>query len=277
MRNPFAPSLMIRIAGHAISLSRIDRHSRASLPAVLAESQVDGNDLNSPEALALRLRTLLSDASAKRARTQVLLADSLVRYFTVTPPANAVKLADCRAAAGMRFQSLYGEAPSAWHIEADWQVGAPFIACAVPASLLAAVQRVLREQRLPLIGLTPQFIWMWNRSRRTLQGDEWFGVIHEDGVTVGVMHGGKLQAIRSLSTPNDDDGQLVWLTSRLAREALLLNQSAPKRLILAGNLPPGCVPGARENLIVTHIDNTPDAASQRSRARGFIARLARRV
>ena len=43
------------------------------------------------------------------------------------------------AAAGLRFQSLYGEAPSAWKISADWNATEPFFAAAMSRALLACL------------------------------------------------------------------------------------------------------------------------------------------
>jgi hypothetical protein len=129
----------------------------------------------------------------------------------------------------MRFQALYGEAATEWRIEADWDARAPFLACALPMGLQRSLQTVCAELQIVLAGLAPQFVTAWNLWQSKLRRDAWFGVVHDDRMTVGAIHEGRLRAVRTL---NAAPGTQVAsaLQGVLAREALLLNLPLPAHL-----------------------------------------------
>ena len=89
---------------------------------------------------AASAQTLRAQLSQRTQRTQRTQLDAATRYFMVTPPHNATRIADCASAAGQRFQEIYGEAPQAWEITADWDARLPFLACAAPRALLDALR-----------------------------------------------------------------------------------------------------------------------------------------
>lgn len=229
-------SLRVTISRRALRLERIERRWRGQSVTVLADVSLGddaGHAALAYEPLASGLRAALKRAQCRRMSTHIVLADELVRYFMVTPPQNAGSLRDCRAAAQMRFQSLYGEATTAWQIQADWDARVPFLACAIPTSFLNALQAVLADRQLALAELTPRFVAAWNRSHGKLHDDAWLGVVHERGMTVGAIHDGRLRAVRSLDgMPEDFSAER--LHGMIAREALLLNLPMPSRLQLSG-------------------------------------------
>jgi hypothetical protein len=61
-----------------------------------------------------------------------VLSNDWARFWTVTPPVNAVRMSDCQAAAQLRFQALYDTSLAGWQMTADWQIDSPFLACAIP-------------------------------------------------------------------------------------------------------------------------------------------------
>lgn len=211
-----SPSLRIGLSRRAVTLERVDRRGRSTpLPGVRVAEH---------EPLAAALSAALQGAECRRMRARVVLADELVRYFMVTPPQNAASLRDCRAAAQLRFQLLYGEPAAAWRIEADWDAREPFLACAMPAPLLDALHAAAAEHGLDLVETCPQFVTAWNRWHGQLPGDAWFGAAHDDGMTVGALHEGRLHAVRSL------DAAPHAARDALAREALLLDLPMPAQL-----------------------------------------------
>jgi hypothetical protein len=224
-------SLRIGLSRRTLTLLRVERRWRGQSASVLADLLVAGgaaDGTSAHEPLMSALRAALKTGQCRRMPARIVLADELVRYFLVTPPKNAGSLHDCRAAAQMRFQSLYGEPATQWQIEADWDAVQPFLACALPVELLQALQAVLAEQQLAFAELAPRFVATWNLWRGKLQRDAWLGVAHERGMTVGAIHDGRLHAVRHL------DASLGSLRDVLAREALLLNLPMPARLQLAG-------------------------------------------
>jgi len=235
MRNPLGSILRIGVSRRGITVLRVHGHWRAGNDALLSDMHLPQDTTDLPALMAIRLPTALADKGCTSKRAHIVLADDLVRYFTVVPPKNAGSLRDCHAAAQMRFRTLYGETSAdAWRIDADWHAREPFVACAVPAPLLLALQNALVERRIVLMSVVPQFIAAWNQWRAKLRGDAWFGVAHEHGMTIGAIHQRTLHAVRALA-PLADGADLSSVPTRLAREALLLNLPAPARLQLTGS------------------------------------------
>lgn len=189
------------------------------------------------ERAAFALRRALTDANIVGVKTSVTLADDWVRLFIVAPPQNTTRRADCNAAAAMRFQALYGESPADWQIDAEWDARQPFLACAMPRSLLTMLQQLAVEYRLPLIAIAPHFVAAWNRWHAKLKASAWFGVAHEHGLTLGVTHSQRLVAVRAAAVPDCGWQDKEWLSEHVRREALRLDVPMPTQLQLCGALP----------------------------------------
>jgi len=240
MRRAIGQSLRIGVAGHAVSLLRVSRWSGrggGGAFTVLAEHAFAPSSAHPFDAIANALRALLGEQEVGGWPVAIVLADELTRMWRVTPPPGATRLDDIEAAAGLRFQSLYGEAPSAWKISADWNATEPFFAAAMPRALLAMLELVAREFKLSIVGIEPHFVSAWNRWRRGMRQGAWFGLLHDDLLTLAAIDsGGKgphaMRAIRALPVPPGADG--AWLTQTLKREALLLDMAPPELLQLCG-------------------------------------------
>lgn len=208
--------------------------SRATL---LAECGMTAEQAASADWLAARLSGMIAEAKCVSQTVTVIVADDLVRMFMVNPPQNATRLQDCRAAAEMRFHTLYGDAVGGWQLEADWDAKRPFLACAIPCMLPAALRAAASERRLALVEIAPRFIAAWNRWHASLRPDKWFGAVHDGMLTLGVMDGRHLCAVRSTPIPAGSWDNGAWLPEHLAREALRLNLAAPKGMQLCGDIP----------------------------------------
>ncbi|GAB7545368.1 hypothetical protein [Cupriavidus sp. 8B] len=183
------------------------------------------------------LRTALADTGCARMDATVVLGNEWVRLFMVTPPHNAERLRDCHAAMTMRFQQLYGEPPSDWHVRADWDAQHPFLACAVPQALLDGLQQAVADHRLALVAIQPQFIAAWNRWRHAVAAHTWFGVVDAQALSLGVIDQGRLAEVRRLPLPPAALDDPAWLSTQLAREALRQTMPAPDRVCLCGWVP----------------------------------------
>jgi hypothetical protein len=242
MRRGFGQFLRIEVAAHAVSVQRVRRWTgfgRAGSAAAetLATQAIAPSAEHAFDAIANALRAILGELDAAGWPVSMVLADELTRMWRVTPPSGAAHMADLEAAAGLRFQSLYGETPTGWQVTADWSATQPFFAAAVPRALLASLQAVARDYSLSIVAIEPRFVSAWNRSRRGLKQGAWFGHVHDQLLTLAATEadGKGLRAIRALPIPHGAGHD--WLTQTLQREALLLEVDAPSLLQVNGTIP----------------------------------------
>lgn len=232
----FGTALRIGLSRTGIALLRTSGWMRTRVD-LLSDIALPEGEFVSPDRLAAGLSGLIAESKCSNLPATVILADELVRLFMVTPPRNATCLQDCRTAAEMRFRSLYGESAADWQLQADWDVGQPFLACALPNPLLDVLRQVANAHRLTLVEIVPQFIGAWNGWHKSLSGASWFGVAHENLLTLGVISERRLSAIRSTSVPADGWQDQHWLPEHLGREALRLNLTVPQQLQVCGQVP----------------------------------------
>lgn len=239
MLNGLATKLRLEVSAAQLRLFRVQGWRRVTttlLAKVALEPAANGSALVSGPALDAGLQTLFGQRDLAGSALQVVLADALTRLWHVTPPPGAMQLADLRAAAAARFQTVYGEPVAGWHMQAHWDVNLPFVAVALPETLLALLRDGASRQRLALVSVAPHFICAWNRWCGALQSGAWFGVIDGSVLTLGIIDGARLHAVRTLLLVPDAD--LVWLHQRLVREAHLLELAPPQLLQVSGQVPP---------------------------------------
>lgn len=228
MRKRFGQFLRVGVAEGSLALVAAGRWSA---PRLLAELAYDGAATG---ALANALPQLL-DSEYARWPVQFVLADELVRMWSVTPPQSASRLADLQGAAALRFHALFGEMPSAWAVQGDWNASHPFMAAATPLFLLGAIEQAAAAQRMAITGIEPQFVVAWNAARSGLRAGAWFGLVHAGVLTLGIAQGGRLFAVRAAGVPAA--ASMEWLASHVARESLLLGLDGPRALALGGAVP----------------------------------------
>lgn len=223
-------------------------------PELLVDRPLANEAAVTPERLALQLRTILTETKCCGVPATIVLADEWVRLFMATPPHNTGRLQDCRAAAAMRFQALYGEPGHEWQLEADWDARHPFLACAIPHVLLNALRQVAQDCALQLISVTPHFIAAWNRWHKSLQAGAWFGVVSDNFLTLGLIDQKRLCAVRTTALPADACDDPHWMTAHLAREALRMNLALPTQIQLCGQVPGQWVTQATGALQCTRLE-----------------------
>lgn len=224
------------------------------------------NSVEHPAAPAqhvVQLRSMLTEFKCQRCSVTIVLSDALVRLWSVTPPPNTVRLSDCQAATTVRFQSLYGEALTDWALAADWDARQQFMACAMPRQLLQALLTVAQEHQLTVLDIVPLSIASWNRWHADLHPAAWFGVLHDNVLTLAAPSQFKqrrLSAIRALPFPKEARDDKNWLQQNLKREALRMRVAMPSQLQLCGAVPQHWVTHSAAALRCTRLDAQVECA-----------------
>jgi hypothetical protein len=224
---------------------------------VLADHGFAPDVVASPELLIDTLRQALDGIQCPRLPTSIVLSNDWARFWTVTPPVNAVRMSDCQAAAQLRFQALYDTSLAGWQMTADWQIDSPFLACAIPDTLISSLQQVSSAHRLRLIEVAPQFIVGWNRWRTALRPAAWFGVTQDDAITFAAMDQGRLCSMRSVIRQPRDRERQGWLQEQITREALRLHIPAPSVIQLCGSRSPQWTNSGNDSLSTTWLGAQP--------------------
>ncbi|WP_211444607.1 hypothetical protein [Collimonas humicola] len=252
----FTDRLHIGLSRQGIAVLHAKGGRRPST-TVLADHAFATDVAASPEQLLDEVRQVLANIQCPRLPTSVVLSNDWARFWTVTPPVNAVRLSDCQAAAQLRFQALFDAPLTGWQMAADWQIDAPFLACAIPDTLLSPLLQVTSAYRLRLIEVAPQFIIGWNRWRSALQAGVWFGVTHDDTITFAAMDKGQLCTMRSVTRQLRDRERHGWLQEQLTREALRLQLPAPSAIQLCGHRSTSWSSSASDDLAVRWLGTQP--------------------
>lgn len=142
-----------------------------------------------------------------RARLSVTLADCWARYFLLAPPEGVTSLRDCRLLLVARFESLYGHAPTDWVLQADWQAGAPMLACALPRACLDALAP------FRLASVQPQLLALWNRHCVRLPDSGALCAYANDQANLLYWSGARMRLVRQQKGADAD----VLLALELAR------------------------------------------------------------
>jgi hypothetical protein len=248
MRNPFLRHLEIAINRSVLTVS-----IRRGRQAAIRLSELPLADLG-PAEISVTLEQALDAAHPAAAMARIVLADTLVRLFTVTPPRNARIPADLQAAAALRFRMLYDAAPKDWHISADWDACRPFIACALPAQLACTLAEVASRHRLTLTEVVPHLIASWNRWHSRLKPGAWFAVAHDGGLALAPCDRAAMRALRQLPLPAHTWPGDAWLAATVRREALRLALPQPRLVQVCGELPAEWEGSNADNLGLQRLD-----------------------
>jgi hypothetical protein len=235
MRNPFRTTLHVGIGEREITL--FDERGGKAAPAFYQAAWRCQEPGAAGECQQL-LTQLFKDADVRGGRVRVVLADALVRYFTVTPPANVSDLRDCEAAAALRFESLFDETPGQWLIRADWHPTQSFLACAVPRLLKASVEEAASAALLTQMGMLPHFLSVWNQWRHRVVPDGWLVLAHGAQLSLGIASRQRLDSVKRLASSTALDGRLDRLPDLLRREALFLGREMPAQVSIIAPLMP---------------------------------------
>ncbi|MFT3737036.1 MAG: hypothetical protein QM776_18830 [Rhodocyclaceae bacterium] len=180
--------------------------------------------------------TALSQANKLSGRLQVSISDDWVRYWTVTPPKGLGSMLELRALAAGRFEQLFGAAAEAWHIEADWSANRPMLACALPRSLVVALNAVSSHSGCRIASVVPEAIRLINRDASQLKEDGWICCFGSHAFLALLQQRGQLLAARQFRF--DLTPALPEVLAKLETEALRLGHDMPATVFLLGDAPP---------------------------------------
>ncbi|HEY5800534.1 MAG TPA: hypothetical protein VIT92_09955 [Burkholderiaceae bacterium] len=221
----------VAIAPRGITVWRADGLLRKRYTQVADIALAPGT---STESLQLQLSVLLQDTGCAALPASFVIDDAMARLFMVTPPANAASLADCHAAAQLRLLQLYGDTAGSHALRCDWRRNEAFLACALPQTLIAALEQTARG---PILQIAPHFVRSWNQHRGKLKAKAWFAVATQDMLTLAPLAQGQLHAVRALPLPPGAWHQTDWLVRQVHMEALRLDLPVPDLLQICGPLP----------------------------------------
>lgn len=216
----------------------MSRFTAESAPVVIGRRAVvrpDGDgirrvaaDSRDPAALVAACRELCAPSK----RPDLVLADCLLRYFTVTPPQGLSSLEELRAAAQLGFEENFG-APAGWQIDAAWHAGQPFLAVAAPIVLLEALA-ALRPR-----SIAPAFVRVHD-SLGSANVERWLVLRTPQWVTAARFHGAACRHVRSVALAADEP-LAAWLDG----EALLAGLPLDAVTLMTANAQPLEVGGAQ--------------------------------
>lgn len=203
---------------------------------------------------------LAEQAPRPGSAVDVVLADRWLRLWLVTPPRNALRRRDCEVAAAARFEALYGEPlGEGYRLAADWQARRAFLAAAMPTETLLALQALLQQHGLRLGAVQAHFVAAWNRLRRGVPEQAWFGKLDAGRLTLAARGTAGWLALRELVVSPPALGDTGWLRATAQREAARLGLAAPRCVALAGPVPPAWLAAPGEDWQCLALQ--PDAAA----------------
>jgi hypothetical protein len=230
----FGARLSIGIAKQGIALIKRGARIRDAQQVLLDESWSTPIELNA-QSLTLTCDALIKAQNCSGLPLHVTLADDLLRFFVVTPPKNVGTVQDLVTMAAVRFQDLYDEPPIDWKLKADWDIKAPFLACAIPCGILNELNGLAKVRRLTLVSVMPQFLRAWNQFRKQLPVGAWMGVLRHDSVTLATStHDRQLESVRTIAIP-EQGHKFGWLHDQMERIALQQGLVMPEQLYLVDN------------------------------------------
>ncbi|WP_153108912.1 hypothetical protein [Propionivibrio limicola] len=157
------------------------------------------------------LERLAGDTAARGTRLHTVLGDGWLRYLVMRWPAGVQSREERAIYMAYRFDEVHGASEPEWAFALDRDaVNFPALACAAPASLLAAIQAFAAAHGLRPGRIVGDFVDCFNQLRQRF--DEPPGtlaalaLIRPERLTVGLWCDGRWQAIRSRTTGNNSAG-----------------------------------------------------------------------
>ncbi|MDY6948484.1 MAG: hypothetical protein SXG53_22515 [Pseudomonadota bacterium] len=183
----------------------------------------------SRETLTHVLDSLLQGHTGSRRRVHSVFAPETLREWVMDVPAGVQSLAELRTLATARFTQLYGLAPDAWTIAADWTPRGPMLCTAAPTGLLETLGYELARR-----GLKHSVSTMLCRALSdisALPNDAWLCIRTHRSLSLLLIRGRSLQILRTLRTAAADQShQLETVIAEMNRARLRSGFTAAQRL-----------------------------------------------
>lgn len=179
--------------------------------------------------------------TSHRAEVECHFDDSYARFWMVSPPTHATDFGDLKAAARLRFDTLFAPV-NEWRIEAEWQSDREFLACALPQNLLDNVAQALSptSRKIRLSRCIPFFLDCWNRATDDKQcRPTCFAVTADATTTISLIDEPSqcIKAIFSLPLTADSDAAVQEIENRICAYCLQRDLTFPEDVFLTGQIP----------------------------------------
>jgi hypothetical protein len=228
---PWRDDVAIYLAPHRLALVRRAGGLRRRVVAE-AEVAVPLGDAGDPGPALARLAELVAGRAWRGAAARAVVADHpWARYAVVPWPATRLDAAGRLAHARYVLGDTYGEGVADWTVTlADTPPGLPYVACATPPALRAALEDALAPARIRLVSLQPQLVAAFNAWRRRLPaGDAWFVSVGDGFLSAVYLRRGAWERVLTARLPPDWGAELERLQA-LAR--VTWGAGAPGRMLV---------------------------------------------
>ena len=214
---------ILALSADACALRDATAHAaeRVALPADRANwpAAVFGPRAGEPASAggAATLTQAFTRFGAGAAPFDLLLADSAVKFFVVTPPQGLQRFTELHDLAALRLEELFGTDSAAWRISADWNSRQPFLCCAAANELLAPLEAFAGAR---LRSAAPNFVRRFNAAAASFgRKPAWFVCSVGGWVSAAYFDAGACHCVRSTALPQPEA-----LARWLGHEALLANR-----------------------------------------------------
>ncbi|WP_175884279.1 hypothetical protein [Burkholderia sp. BCC0044] len=179
-----------------------------------------------------------ADEQKTKFAVDIVVSDAYTRFWIVVPPKNVSTRRDLRLCMLLRFEELFGDSPDNWSLQADWHATRPFIASAIPLSLVNAIRTGMSSRCLSVERCVPHFVAEWNKYYRSFhQGETWFAVLSDSTFTAALIQNRQIGFIRKVQHQIGEETSLNTVVSTLRCLALHHHGSSPQTVILSGDVP----------------------------------------
>lgn len=230
-----ATSIQIGIGPEGLAALEVTKGRRKNNTELLGCHQWIHDHWEHIEISADSFRDILGEKQFRNRPVTIILSDQWTRQFMTRPPLNATSLRDCQVATLVRFQELYGGSVDDWQLMGDWDITRKFFTCAVPKKLLTTLNGVAKELGFVVLSIVPQFIAAWNGWYRMLDQSAWFGLAHNETLSLAAIEKGHLCALHAVPLLSKQIQKAESLSKFLARESVRLNCLPPTKLQLCGH------------------------------------------
>lgn len=156
-------------------------------------------------------------------RAQVVLADSMVRYFIAPVPNGARNRQEIHQAARLRFEEIFGDDTKDWQVEiAPTPFASHHLGCAVRTDLIQWITRTCKDAGISLTGIVPFSIQEFNRHHQRIgRRSGWFAVVGPQTLWTALKSGNNWLAAH---VHHLQENTVEELPSLLARETLRIGR-----------------------------------------------------
>lgn len=208
-------------------------------PRLVGAESFQAPDGSSPLLFAQDI--LKQEVPSKRWRTthaQVVLADSMVRYFIAPLPTGARNVREVRQAAALRFEEIFGEDTKDWTVNIDQSpLATHHLGCAVRTELVHRIQQACKEAAIVLEGVAPFGVMEFNRHHGPIGNRSgWFAAIGPQTLWTALKSG---NGWLTTHVHHLRENTVADLPSLLDRQILRsgIGESPGKQVWVTGHLP----------------------------------------